>query len=77
VIEQVLNSDRFVYLPFSCYIRRRKQMMYSKHDFTMTYTPGLNVTYDEDETKPAGMNCIHTEQTTGDYFFLSPLFART
>jgi hypothetical protein len=32
--------------------------MYSKHDFTMTYTPGLNVTYDEDETKPAGMNCI-------------------
>lgn len=52
-------------------------MMYSKHDFTMTYTPGLNVTYDEDETKPAGMNCIHTEQTTGDYFFLSPLFART
>ena len=30
--------------------------MYSKHDFTMTYTPGLSVTYDEDETKPAGMN---------------------
>ena len=53
--------------------------MYNKHDFTMTYTPGLNVTYDEDETKPAGMNCIHmqlhTEQTTGDYCFLSPLSA--
>jgi hypothetical protein len=55
--------------------------MYSKHDFTMTYTPGLNVTYDEDETKLAGMNCIHmglsTEQTTGYYFFLSSPFAIT
>lgn len=36
-----------------CYIRRRKQKMYSKHAFTMTYIPGLNITYEEDETKPA------------------------
>jgi hypothetical protein len=24
----------------------------------MTYVPGLNITYEEDETKPAGKNCI-------------------
>ncbi|PNF40873.1 hypothetical protein B7P43_G15925 [Cryptotermes secundus] len=36
-----------------CYVRKRKQKMYSKHAFTMTYIPGLNITYEEDETKPA------------------------
>jgi hypothetical protein len=45
----------------------------------MTYTPGLNVTYEEDETKLAGMNCTHMwlsiQQTTGDSFFLSSRFA--
>jgi hypothetical protein len=31
--------------------------MYSKHDFSVTYRPGLNVTYEEDNAKPAGKYC--------------------
>jgi hypothetical protein len=28
--------------------------MYNKHAFTMTYIPGMNITYEEDEVEPAG-----------------------
>ncbi|XP_021942115.1 uncharacterized protein LOC110841103 isoform X2 [Zootermopsis nevadensis] len=39
----------------TCWIRKRKHKMHNKHAFSVTYTPGLNVTYEEDKTKPADM----------------------
>jgi hypothetical protein len=38
-----------------------KQKMYSKQAFTVTYTPGLDVTYEEDKRQPAGEYCSHTK----------------
>jgi hypothetical protein len=58
VTEQALDHNRFAYLTYRCYIRNKKQEMYNKHAFTMTYIPGMNITYEEDEAEPTGKNNI-------------------
>jgi hypothetical protein len=43
----------------------------------MTYIPGLKITYDEDEMKPAGKKCIKYDEFRADWtrFCLFPFFS--